>query len=52
MKPGKPWMTAIMRTYLRHVLGYGDSPNANGNNFFTYASATTGRFEIIPWDLD
>jgi len=34
------------------ALGYGDTPNANANNFFTYDSATTGRFQIIPWDLD
>ena len=34
------------------ALGYGDTPNANANNFFTYDSATTGRFQIVPWDLD
>lgn len=33
-------------------LANADSPNANGNNFFSYHSPTTGKFHIIPWDLD
>lgn len=34
------------------VLAYGDTPNANGNNFYSYHSSTPDRFEIIPWDVD
>jgi hypothetical protein len=34
------------------VLGYGDTPNANGNNFYTYYPATGGPAELAVWDLD
>jgi hypothetical protein len=33
------------------TLGYGDTPNANGNNFYSYHAAD-GRFRLVPWDLD
>ena len=33
------------------TLGYGDTPNANGNNFYSY-DAADGRFRLVPWDLD
>lgn len=32
--------------------GYGDTPAANGNNYYTYHSSSPDRFEITPWDLD
>ncbi len=34
------------------VLGYGDTPNANGNNFYTYYPATAAPAELAVWDLD
>jgi hypothetical protein len=34
------------------VLGYGDTPNANGNNFYTYYPAGGGPTRLAVWDLD
>ncbi len=34
------------------VLGYGDTPNANGNNFYTYYPPGGGVTRLALWDLD
>lgn len=41
-----PMMAALQ------VLGYGDTPNANGNNFYTYHPSPPGPAEVALWDLD
>ncbi len=34
------------------VLGYGDTPNANGNNFYTFYPEAGGPTKLALWDLD
>ncbi len=34
------------------ALAYGDTPNANGNNFYTYYRFAGGPAEVALWDLD
>jgi len=34
------------------VIGYGDTPNANGNNFYTYHPVPPGPAQVALWDLD
>jgi hypothetical protein len=42
----------IPTTAVLQVLVYGDSPNANANNFYTYYPADGGPTRFALWDLD
>ncbi len=42
----------IPSTAALQVLAYGDSPNANGNNFYTYYPTDGGKTRFALWDLD